>query len=70
VFHPRVAESLAKGSEEALLLGAFLRQAALALLQDQATIHSLLQQALAQEDVDHLAATLDNLKALLLSHQR
>jgi hypothetical protein len=70
VFHPRVAESLAKGSEEALLLGAFLRQAVLALLQDQATIHSLLQQALAQEDVDHLAATLDNLKALLLSHQR
>jgi hypothetical protein len=70
VFHPRAAETLPKGSEEALLLGAFLRQAVLSLLQDQATIHSLLQQALAHEDVDHLAATLDNLRALLLSHQR
>jgi len=70
VFHPRAAEQLPKGSEEALLLGAFLRQAVLSLLQDQATIHSLLQQALANEDVDHLATALDNLRALLLSHQR
>jgi hypothetical protein len=70
VFHPRAAEQLDQGSEEALLLGAFLRQAVLSLLQDQATIRSLLQQALANEDVDQLAAALDNLKALLLSHQR
>ena len=70
VFHPRVADGLPKGSEESLLLGAFLRQAVLSLLQDQATIHSLLQQALAHEDVDHLATALDNLRALLLSHQR
>ncbi len=70
VYHPRVAEHLPKGSEEALLLGAFLRQAVLSLLQDQATIRGLLQQTLAQNDVDHLAVSLDNLKALLLSHQR
>lgn len=70
VYHPRVAESLPKGSEESLLLGAFLRQAVLSLLQDQATIRGLLQQALANNDVDQLANSLDNLKALLLSHQR
>jgi len=70
VFHPRAAQHLPEGSEEALLLGAFLRQAVLSLLQDQATIHGLLQQALASEDMDQLAAALDNLRALLLSHQR
>lgn len=70
VFHPRAAEQLPHGSEESLLLGAFLRQAVLSLLQDQATIHSLLQQALANEDMDQLATALDNLRALLLSHQR
>jgi len=70
VFHPRVAEGLPKGSEESLLLGAFLRQAVLSLLQDQATIRGMLLQTLANEDVDQLATTLDNLKALLLSHQR
>jgi hypothetical protein len=37
VYHPRVADHLPKGSEEGLLLGAFLRQAVLSLLQDQAT---------------------------------
>jgi len=70
VFNPRAAEQLPKGSEESLLLGAFLRQAVLSLLQDQATIKGMLQQALANEDVDQLATTLDNLRALLLSHQR
>jgi len=70
VFHPRAAGQLPAGSEEALLLGAFLRQAVLSLLQDQATVHSLLQQSLANEDVDQLAAALDSLKPLLLSHQR
>ena len=69
VFHPRVADSLPKG-EEALLLGAFLRQAVLSLLQDQATIRGLLLQTLTTEDVDQLATTLDSLRALLLSHQR
>jgi len=70
VYHPRVAEHLPKGGEEALLLGAFLRQAVLSLLQDQATIRGLLQQTLVNNDVDQLAGTLDNLKALLLNHQR
>lgn len=70
VYHPRAAEQLPKSGEEALLLGAFLRQAVLSLLQDQATIRGLLQQALANNDPDQLAATLDNLRALLLSHQR
>lgn len=70
VYHPRAAEHLPKGSEEALLLGAFLRQAVLSLLQDQATIRGLLQQTLANNDLDQLANTLDNLKALLLNHQR
>jgi hypothetical protein len=70
VYHPRVVEHLPKGGEEALLLGAFLRQAVLSLLQDQATIRGLLQQTLANNDVDQLASTLDNLKVLLLSHQR
>jgi len=70
VYHPRVADHLPKGSEEALLLGAFLRQAVLSLLQDQATIRSMLQPPLVNNDADQLASTLDNLKALLLSHQR
>lgn len=70
VYHPRSAELLPKGSEEQLLLGAFLRQAVLSLLQDQSTIRGLLQQTLAQNDVDQLAQILDNLKALLLNHQR
>lgn len=70
VYHPRVAEHLPPGGEEALLLGAFLRQAILSLLQDQATIRGLLQQTLANNDLDQLSITLDNLKALLLSHQR
>lgn len=70
VYHPRAAEQLPKGSEESLLLGAFLRQAVLSLLQDQSTIRGLLQQTLANNDVDQLASSLDNLKALLLNHQR
>jgi hypothetical protein len=70
VFHPRAADSLPKGSEESLLLGAFLRQAVLSLLQDQATIRGMLLQALTHDDVDQLATAMDSLKALLLSHQR
>jgi len=42
----------------------------LSLLQDQSTIRGLLQQTLAQNDVDQLAQVFDNLKALLLNHQR
>ena len=69
-FHPRAAQSMPAGSPDALMLDGFLRQAVLSLLQDQATIHSLLQQALANEDVDQLATVLDNLRALLRNHQR
>jgi hypothetical protein len=69
-YHPRVAEQLQKDSEDALLLGAFLRQAVLSLLQDQNTIRSMLQQTLANNDADQLSQTLDNLRALLLNHQR
>ena len=69
-YHPRVAEQLPKDSEDALLLGAFLRQAVLSLLQDQNTIRSMLQQTLANNDADQLNQTLDNLRALLLNHQR
>lgn len=70
VYQPQAAEGLPKGAEETLLLTAFLRQAVLTLLQDQSTIRGLLQQALALNDSDHLALTLDNLKALLVNHQR
>jgi hypothetical protein len=70
VYQPQAAEGLPKGAEETLLLTAFLRQAVLTLLQDQSTIRGLLQQALALNDADHLALTLDNLKALLVNHQR
>ena len=70
VFHPRAAQALPAGSAEAAPLEAFLRQAGLSLLQDQATIRGLLQQTLANEDVDQLASALDNLRALLLNHQR
>lgn len=70
VYHPRAAETLPKGSEDGLLLGAFLRQAVLALLQDQSTVRNLLQQALAGGDLDQVAHTLDNMRALLVNHQR
>jgi len=51
-------------------LQAFLRQAVLSLHQDQSTVRGLLQQALAGQDADQLAQTLDNLRALLISHQK
>lgn len=70
VYHPRAADALPKGSEDGLLLGAFLRQAVLALMQDQSTVHNLLQQALAGGDLDQVAHTLDNMRALLVNHQR
>lgn len=69
-YNPREADLLPKDSEEALLLGAFLRQAVLSLLQDQNTIRSMLQQSLVNNDADQLALTMDNLRTLLLNHQR
>lgn len=70
VYHPRAAEWLPRDSEESFILGNFLRQAVLGLVQDQATIRGLLQQTLASNDVDQLAGNLDNLRALLIHHQR
>ena len=69
-YNPKEAELLPKDSEEALLLGAFLRQAVLSLLQDQNTIRSMLQQSMVNNDADQLATTMDNLRTLLLNHQR
>ena len=51
-------------------LRAFLRQAVLSLQQDQGTLRSLLKQALAGQDADQLAQTLDNLRGLLINHQK
>jgi hypothetical protein len=70
VFNPRSAEALPPESEAARLLEPYLRQAVLSLLQDQATIQGQLLQHLASDDVDQLASALDNLRALLLNHQR
>ncbi|HEY3271653.1 MAG TPA: hypothetical protein VGJ89_10620 [Geothrix sp.] len=51
-------------------LRAYLRQAVLSLRQDQATLRSLLQQALAGGDADQLAQTQDTLRGLLANHQK
>ncbi len=67
---PQIMEGLPEGTEETLLLSAFLQQAVLTLSQDQTTIHELLQEALIQADGDHLALTLDHLKTGLINHQR
>jgi hypothetical protein len=69
-YNPKETDQLPRESEEALLLGAFLRQAVLSLLQDQNTLRSMLQQTLANNDADQLALTMDNLRTLLLNHQR
>ncbi|HJU83673.1 MAG TPA: hypothetical protein VJ600_05650 [Holophagaceae bacterium] len=69
VYTPDMADSLSPGAEAQRLRGLF-RQAVLSLRQDQSTVRGLLQQALATQDADQLAATLDNLKTLLHTHQR
>jgi len=51
-------------------LRAYLRQAVLSLRQDQATLRSLLQQALAGGDAEQLAQTQDTLRGLLVNHQK
>ena len=62
-------EGLRPGPEAQRLRGLF-RQAVLAQRQDQSTVRALLHQALASRDTDQLAMGLDNLRALLLTHQR
>ncbi len=69
-YHPQAADQLPPDAEEIQKLRAFLRQAVLGLRQDQSTVRSLLQQALATQDSDHLAQALDNLRQLLASHQK
>ncbi|MBS1785926.1 MAG: hypothetical protein JST24_10895 [Acidobacteria bacterium] len=66
------AESLhgLKPGPEAQKLRGLFRQAALSQRQDQSTVRALLQQALAASDTDQLAVGLDNLRALLLTHQK
>lgn len=68
-YSPDGLQSLKPGPESQRLRGLF-RQAALAQRQDQSTVRALLQQALAAPDTDQLAIGLDNLRALLLAHQR
>lgn len=69
-YHPDVADHLEDGSPDTGRLRAFLRQAVLSLRQDQTTLRSLLQQALATPDTDALPQALENLRVLLSSHQR
>lgn len=69
-YHASGLESLPQEAEETPRLRTFFRQAVLALRQDQSTLRSLLQQALAGQDADQLAQTLDSLRSLLLNHQR
>lgn len=69
-YDPTRGEQLAPAQPETPRLKAFLRQAVLSLRQDQGTLRSLLQQALVGQDADQLAQTLDNLRSLLINHQR
>lgn len=69
-YHPEVADRLAETPEEAARLRAYLRQAVLSLRQDQSTVRGLLQQALANPDGDALPQALENLRLLLVSHQK
>ncbi len=69
-YDPAGLEELPPASEETPRLRTFFRQAVLALHQDQNTLTSLLSQALAGQDADQLAQTLDTLRGLLLNHQK
>lgn len=69
-YDPERAALLDPDRPEAPRLRAYLRQAVLSLHQDQGTLRSLLQQALAGQDADQLDQTLDNLRTLLVNHQK
>lgn len=68
-YRPEFLDALRPGPEAQKLRGIF-RQAMLAQRQDQGTVRALLQQSLAAQDTDQLAVGLDNLRALLMTHQR
>ncbi len=69
-YDPARGDLLDPTRSNAHRLRAFLRQAVLSLQQDQNTLRSLLQQTLAGQDADQLAQTLDNLRGLLINHQK
>jgi hypothetical protein len=69
-YDPAQSDRLDPLHPQALRLRAFLRQAVLSLHQDQSTLRSMLQEALAGGDADRLAQTLDNLRSLLINHQK
>ena len=68
-YRQEFLDALRPGPEAQKLRGIF-RQAMLAQRQDQGTVRALLQQSLAAQDTDQLAVGLDNLRALLMTHQR
>jgi hypothetical protein len=70
VYDPACGDRLDLTRPEASRLLTFFRQAVLSLHQDQSTLRSLLQQALSGEDADQLAQSLDNLRGLLMNHQK
>ena len=69
-YDPARGELLDVSRPDAVRLQSFLRRAMQSLKQDQGTLQSLLQQALAGQDADQLAQTLDNLRDLLINHQK
>lgn len=69
-YDPSQGDRLDPSQPEALRLRTFLRQAVLSLHQDQSTLKSMLQEALAGGNADQLAQTLDNLRSLLSNHQK
>jgi hypothetical protein len=69
-YDPTRGEQLDSTKSNTHRLRAFLRQAVLSLQQDQGTLRSLLAQSLAGQDADQLAQTLDNLRGLLINHQK
>ena len=68
-YGPDLLQGLKPGPEAQKLRGLF-RQAVLAQRQDQGTVRALLQQSLINRDTDQLAQGLDNLRTLLMTHQR
>ena len=69
-YDPARGDLLDFSRPDAVRLQSFLRRAVQSLKQDQGTLQSLLQQALAGQDADQLAQTLDNLRGLLINHQK
>ncbi|WP_026853045.1 hypothetical protein [Geothrix fermentans] len=69
-YDPARAALLDPDRPETPRLRAYLRQAVLNLRQDQATLQGLLHQALAAGDLEQLAQAQDNLRRLLVNHQK